>query len=181
MHGEVIPRAVLAKGFDFEARRVPLLGPQGIFKPRVMDVPLSITTAPKGPYDDAFGPDGLLRYRYRGTDPMHRDNQGLRFAMQERLPLIYLHGVMPGKYVATWPVFIVHDRPETLSFSVAVDDAQHLGLSEPGLFLAEGSEDQDELVTAEMDLDMIEEVRRVWQFYRDRRPETYEDLTKLLP
>jgi N-carbamoylputrescine amidase len=24
-----------------------------------------------------------------------------------------------------------------------------------------------------MDLDMIEEVRRVWQFYRDRRPETY--------
>ena len=34
------------------------------------------------------------------------------------------------------------------------------------------SEDKDELVVAEMDLDMIEEVRRVWQFYRDRRPET---------
>ena len=31
-------------------------------------------------------------------------------------------------------------------------------------------EDKDELVVAEMDLDMIEEVRRVWQFYRDRRP-----------
>ena len=27
--------------------------------------------------------------------------------------------------------------------------------------------------SAEMDLDMIEEVRRIWQFYRDRRPETY--------
>ena len=26
------------------------------------------TTAPEGPYDDAFGPDGLLRYRYRGTN-----------------------------------------------------------------------------------------------------------------
>ena len=50
-----------------------------------------------------------------------------------------------------------------------------------GQFLAEGSEDQDELVTAEMDLDMIEEVRRVWQFYRDRRPETYQDMTELLP
>ena len=50
-----------------------------------------------------------------------------------------------------------------------------------GQFLAEGSEDQDELVTAEMDLDMIEEVRRVWQFYRDRRPETYQDMTGLLP
>jgi N-carbamoylputrescine amidase len=50
-----------------------------------------------------------------------------------------------------------------------------------GKFLAEGSEDQDELVTAEMDLDVIEEVRRVWQFYRDRRPETYGDMTALLP
>ncbi|MEE8143502.1 MAG: nitrilase-related carbon-nitrogen hydrolase [Planctomycetota bacterium] len=50
-----------------------------------------------------------------------------------------------------------------------------------GNFLAEGSEDKDELVTAELDLDMIEEVRRVWQFYRDRRPESYEDLTAQIP
>ena len=28
-------------------------------------------------------------------------------------------------------------------------------------------------------LDMIDEVRSVWQFYRDRRPETYDVLTKL--
>ena len=42
-----------------------------------------------------------------------------------------------------------------------------------GNFLAMGSEDKDELVVAEMDLDMIEEVRRVWQFYRDRRPDSY--------
>jgi N-carbamoylputrescine amidase len=50
-----------------------------------------------------------------------------------------------------------------------------------GSFLAEGSEDDDELVCAEMDLELIEEVRRVWQFYRDRRPETYEDMVGLLP
>jgi beta-ureidopropionase len=50
-----------------------------------------------------------------------------------------------------------------------------------GQFLAEASEDNDELVVADMDLDMIEEVRRVWQFYRDRRPETYADMTGLLP
>ncbi len=50
-----------------------------------------------------------------------------------------------------------------------------------GNFLAEASEDQDELVVAEMDLDMIEEVRRVWQFYRDRRPDTYDDLVAQLP
>ena len=39
-----------------------------------------------------------------------------------------------------------------------------------------GSEDKDELVVSEMDLDMIEEVRRVWQFYRDRRPDSYGPL-----
>ena len=50
-----------------------------------------------------------------------------------------------------------------------------------GQFLAEASEDGDELVTADLDLSMIEEVRRIWQFYRDRRPETYEEMTDLLP
>lgn len=45
-----------------------------------------------------------------------------------------------------------------------------------GSILAEASEDKDELITAELDLDMIEEVRRVWQFYRDRRPESYGKL-----
>ena len=50
-----------------------------------------------------------------------------------------------------------------------------------GAFLAEASEDQDEVVVADMDLDMIEEVRRTWQFYRDRRPETYDDMIDLLP
>jgi beta-ureidopropionase len=30
-----------------------------------------------------------------------------------------------------------------------------------------------------MDLDVIEEVRRVWQFFRDRRPETYEPMAQI--
>ncbi|MBI5881915.1 MAG: acyltransferase [Elusimicrobia bacterium] len=50
-----------------------------------------------------------------------------------------------------------------------------------GEILAEASEDKDELVTADIDLDKIAEVRNTWQFYRDRRPETYEDIGKLLP
>lgn len=127
--GDVLPRTLLAQGFVLDGVRVPLLGPQGIFKPQVLDVPLSITTAPHGPYDDSFGPDGLLRYRYRGTDPGHTDNRGLRLAMQNRLPLVYFHGVVPGKYLATWPIFIVSDDPTNLSFAVAVDDAAHLGLA----------------------------------------------------
>ncbi len=48
-----------------------------------------------------------------------------------------------------------------------------------GQFLATGSRDKDELVTAELDLDTIREVRNVWQFYRDRRPETYSRTVEL--
>ena len=128
VHGDVFPRNVLAQGFDFERRRVPVIGPQGIFKPAIMQVPLSITTSPKGPYDDAIGSDNLLWYRYRGTDPSHRDNVGLRYAMQRRLPLVYFHGVVPGRYLAMWPVYVIKDAPEALAFSIAVDDAYQLDL-----------------------------------------------------
>ncbi|HXT18042.1 MAG TPA: nitrilase-related carbon-nitrogen hydrolase [Gemmatimonadaceae bacterium] len=48
-----------------------------------------------------------------------------------------------------------------------------------GQFVASASRDRTELVTAELDLDKIREVRNVWQFYRDRRPETYGGLVKL--
>jgi beta-ureidopropionase len=48
-----------------------------------------------------------------------------------------------------------------------------------GNLLATASEDKDELITAELDLDVIEEVRRVWQFYRDRRPETYAAMVEI--
>jgi len=47
-----------------------------------------------------------------------------------------------------------------------------------GQIIACGSEDNDELVVAELDLDMIEEVRRTWQFYRDRRPDAYGPLVE---
>jgi beta-ureidopropionase len=45
-----------------------------------------------------------------------------------------------------------------------------------GQFLATGSRDRTELITAELDLDKIREVRNTWQFYRDRRPDTYDEL-----
>jgi len=48
-----------------------------------------------------------------------------------------------------------------------------------GQFVAQASRDKTELITAELDLDKIREVRNVWQFFRDRRPETYEALTRL--
>lgn len=50
-----------------------------------------------------------------------------------------------------------------------------------GQLLCKGSRDKDEVVVADLDLDQIREVRNIWQFFRDRRPETYESLVKLLP
>ena len=127
VHGDVIPRTILAKGFEFEGRRVPLVGPQGIFKPQLMpEIPLSITTVPSGPYDDHSTEEGFLLYRYRGTDPHHRDNAGLRKAMFKRTPLIYFYGIVPGKYMAIWPVYIAGDFPKELTFKVAVDDLSYI-------------------------------------------------------
>src|SRR5215212_6992796 len=45
-----------------------------------------------------------------------------------------------------------------------------------GKMVAEGTRDRDQLITAELDLDKIREVRNVWQFFRDRRPDTYGSL-----
>jgi beta-ureidopropionase len=47
-----------------------------------------------------------------------------------------------------------------------------------GEFLATGSEYDDELVVADLDLSQIDEVRKTWQFFRDRRPDAYGDLTR---
>ena len=48
-----------------------------------------------------------------------------------------------------------------------------------GEFLATGSKTDDELVIADLDLNLIDEVRKTWQFYRDRRPEAYDELVEL--
>jgi putative restriction endonuclease len=63
-----------------------------------------------------------LSYRYRGEDPQHRDNAGLRLAMERQTPLIYFHGIVPGLYEPAWPVYVVGDDPTHLTFSVVVDD-----------------------------------------------------------
>lgn len=48
-----------------------------------------------------------------------------------------------------------------------------------GQIIAQGGENKDELVVADLDLEMIREVRNTWQFFRDRRPETYQKLTEI--
>lgn len=136
--GLVLPRRVLADGFTFRGARVPLIGPQGIFKPAVCELPLSMTTVPEisgkaRPYEDEFGYDGI-RYRYRGTDPNHPDNAGLRRAMQDHIPLVYFHGHKPGVYHAEWPVFVVGDDPDNLTFTISTGE---MAVQTSGELLAE--------------------------------------------
>lgn len=130
-YGQALPRDLLVRGFELDGLRVPLMGPQGIFKPAVLPksvgIPLSITTTPPvegkpRPYEDSVDESGLIRYRYRGTDPRHHENVGLRKAMLQRKPLVYFFGLMEGKYAAAWPSFIVGDDLQNLTFTVAVDD-----------------------------------------------------------
>jgi putative restriction endonuclease len=97
-----------------------------------MAVPLSITTAPEKPgqpppYEDTVGADGLLRYKYRGGDPTHRENVGLREAMTKGVPLIYFWGLATGQYQPAWPAFVRDDNPATGTFTVGFDAAGSLG------------------------------------------------------
>jgi len=47
-----------------------------------------------------------------------------------------------------------------------------------GELLAKASNDQEELLIVELDLNRTEQVRRIWPFLRDRRIDAYQDLTK---
>jgi len=145
-HGDVLPFAAIQAGFPFRGEQILLMGPKGIFKPAVLpEMPLSIKTAPPNargdrPYDDGFSESGdVLIYRYRGTDPRHPDNKGLRLAMERRRPLVYFHGLTKGQYCPSWPVYVVGDEPNTLRFRVAMDDAVYVGKPHPGV--SEGTEE----------------------------------------
>ncbi|MGH7572800.1 MAG: HNH endonuclease [Gemmatimonadota bacterium] len=117
-----IPHRVLLQGFVFRGVRIPLLNPQGIFKPAPLDLPLTIRTAYQGPYEDRLGPDGLLRYHYRKGGPRQRDNVRLRKTIEPPTPLIYLCGIDRGLYAASWPAYILFDHRAEEVFYVALED-----------------------------------------------------------
>lgn len=129
--GGPIAWRALSRGFDFKGRRVPLVGPQGIFKPAVLrEVPLSILTVPveegqPRPYDDVIGYDGSILYRLRGTDPEHHNNVWLRRAMLRRVPLVYFHGIREGLYSAAYPAFVTDEVRDELAFRVEIDDVRY--------------------------------------------------------
>jgi putative restriction endonuclease len=130
IYGQDLPRQVLARGFEFKGQRVPLVGPQGIFKPAVLPkMPLSITTVPTipgraRPYEDEQREDGFIVYRYRGQSPNHRDNAGLRLAMELRVPVVYFAGVSVGLYFPIFPVYVVGEDRLQLAFIVQADETE---------------------------------------------------------
>jgi putative restriction endonuclease len=117
--------------FAVGGRPVRLIVQTGIWKPAGFEAALSIRTTytPPNelpPYEDDLGSDGLVRYKYRGTDPNHSDNRALRAAMRHQIPLIYFVGVASGVYSATYPVWIIGEDRERHEFTVAVHEAQRI-------------------------------------------------------
>jgi beta-ureidopropionase len=45
-----------------------------------------------------------------------------------------------------------------------------------GQIIAQASDTEEEVLVADLDLDLPREVRNTWQFYRDRRPDAYHDI-----
>jgi len=121
-HGDVLPYRELQRGFLFDDELVSVVGMPGIWKPRQLDLPVSIRTGIDDPYGDEIDASGFLSYRYFKSDPGHPDNAGLRRCMHETRPLIYFRAVAEGRYVAVWPVYIVSDDPGSLTFTAACDD-----------------------------------------------------------
>jgi putative restriction endonuclease len=92
-YGDALPWSALSRGFSYQGVPIPLIGAAGIWKPRALDLPISISTSPKNPYGDTMGDDGLLRYRYQGSSARSYDNAQLRRVMAESRPLVYFHGL----------------------------------------------------------------------------------------
>jgi putative restriction endonuclease len=82
------------------------------------------------PYDDEPGPDGYLRYMWRGEDPLHAENVAMRRALERRLPLVWFHGIAAGLYLPVYPVELVAEEPDMRRFVVALDADQALGWAE---------------------------------------------------
>ena len=140
MHGHLTQNE-LRSGFVFDGQRVPLVNPQrGIFKPRSMRYLLSIRTVfprlgGRVWYDDQrevhrqiFEGDDAIDYAFMGNDPNAADNQWLRAAYENRIPVIYFLGIAPGRYQAIVPVYVAGWDAKALKARIvfATPDQQEL-------------------------------------------------------
>jgi putative restriction endonuclease len=111
--------AVLAPGFSFEGKRIPLHNLQrGIFKPKQMRFLLSIKTVfpregakiwyadQRQVHQQIYGGDEMVDYAFMGKNPEAPDNRWLREAFENQIPIIYFLGIAPSRYQAIFPAYI---------------------------------------------------------------------------
>src|SRR5262249_42825267 len=150
--------AVLADG-----RPLRLIATQsGIWKPRELAAALSFSTGyysdeTNRPYADEMAPDGLLRYKWRATNPDHADNRALRAAMPTGVPLIWFYGLghragtTTHRFQPVFPVWLVAEEPAQHEFVVALEAPQRSLVGDGGLHVSE-IERRYNLVTAKQRL-----------------------------
>jgi putative restriction endonuclease len=128
------------EAFTFEGRRVSLIQRmRGIRVVSGIDAAVSILTTYRArpedrPYDDAEGPDGYLRYKWRGTDKDNYDNVALRRAMELGTPLVWFFGVAQGVYTPVYPIWLVAEEPGDNQFVVAINEELRDQWLSPALF-----------------------------------------------
>ena len=133
--GGTIPvtREQLANDFHVAGQRFPLVDRgRGIRKPAGWRGALSIMTTQGRPYADEEGPDGLHRYKLRRDQGGTAENDALRIAMREHVPLIWFYGLEPGVFQAIFPVHLVGEEP-------ALDQIRARALARPAHRRAEQS------------------------------------------
>ncbi|MBM9467468.1 HNH endonuclease [Nakamurella leprariae] len=125
-----VTRSQLRDDFHIHEARFPLVDAgRGIRKPRGWSAALSILTpAPKGtpsrPYDDSKGADGLHRYKLRRDERGAAENEGLRSAMLQQVPLTWFYGIRPSIYQAIFAVYLVGEEPDEAQFIMALTEEQ---------------------------------------------------------
>ena len=143
LHGH-LTASHLGRGFFVEGERFPLVNPRrGIFKPHQMRFLLSIRTVFPKPggrvwYHDqqdvhrrVFERDEFIDYAFMGDDPNAADNQWLREAFENRIPIVYFLGVAPGRYQAIIPTYISRWDAGALKVDVVFGLSDHEELAPP--------------------------------------------------
>lgn len=120
-----VTREQLANDFSVAGQRFPLVDRgRSIRKPLGWRSALSIMTAQGRPYADEEGSDGLHRYKLRRDQGGTAENESLRVALRDQLPLIWFYGVAPGIFNAIFPIWLTAEEPEQDQFVLALTESQ---------------------------------------------------------